>query len=304
MNIQVQALLVVVAFVVFGTRFLRKSEPMAGLREWATAFSPRSARLFSCPHCLGFWLALPAAGLLAANWLNFGIMVLLGWRGSFHINRLIDNLFVRNGPRDADRQCHICAKPFNKDFLHRLNRDFCSYSCWFGYLKDQRRSERPIFNPSGEFIRQEVYPMSYQNTNPSEANALLADDSDVVYIDVRSMPEYENGHPAGALNIPVMHREAMGMVPNPDFVRVLQAHFALDAKLLIGCQSGARSVRAAEALVAAGFTDITNVMGGYGGARDQSGEVVERGWMESGLPVEYGAEGDNSYPALVASANQ
>ena len=303
MNIQLHALLATVAFVTFSTRFLRRSSSTARLRAWAETFSPRSAKLFSCPHCLGFWLALPCAGLLAANWPNFGIMLLLGWRGNYHLNRLIDNLTISEG-KASERKCHSCAKPYTKDFIRRLNLDFCSYSCWFGHLKDQRRSERPIFSPSGEFIRQEVYPMSYENLSPNEANELLSNDSDATYIDVRSMPEYENGHPAGSLNVPVMHREAMGMVPNPDFVRVLQSHFALDAKLLIGCQSGARSVRASEALVAAGFTDITNVTGGYGGARSQTGEIVERGWMESGLPVEYGAEDDKSYPALVSAANQ
>ena len=127
--------------------------------------------------------------------------------------------------------------------------------------------------------------MSYHNLNPSAASALLAGESGAVYIDVRSVPEYENGHPAGSLNIPVMHREAMGMVPNPDFVRVVQSRFTPDAKLLIGCQSGARSVRAAEALIAAGFTDITNVTGGFGGARSQTGEVVQHGWLDLQVQV-------------------
>ena len=304
MNIQLNAILATIAFAALGSRFLRRSTLMTRLREWASAFSPLSAKLFSCPHCLGFWLALPCAWLLHANWPNSAIMVLLGWRGSFYLNRLIDNLVVREGKQAADRQCYICAKPYEKDFLQRLNRDFCSYRCWFDYLRDQRRSARPFINPSGEFIRQEVYPMSYQNISPSEASELLEGDADAVYIDVRSMPEYENGHPAGALNIPVMHHEAMGMVPNPDFVRVVQSHFAPDAKLLIGCQSGARSARAAETLIAAGFTAIANVACGFGGARSPTGEVVERGWMELGLPVEYGAEDDKSYPALVSGANQ
>ena len=304
MNIQLYAILATIAFAAFGARFLRRSTLMTGLREWASAYSPWTAKLFSCPHCLGFWLALSSAGLLHADWPNFAIMVLLGWRGSYYLNRLIDNLIVRQGVGAAERQCHICAKPYQKDFLQRLNRDFCSYRCWFDYLRDQRRSERPFINQSGEFIRQEVYPMSYQNISPSEASELLEGDAGAVYIDVRSMPEYENGHPTGSLNIPIMHREAMGMVPNPDFVRVVQSHFASDAKLLIGCQSGARSVRASEALIAAGFSDIANVNGGFGGARSPTGEVVERGWMELGLPVESGAEDDKSYPALVGDTNQ
>ena len=145
--------------------------------------------------------------------------------------------------------------------------------------------------------------MSYQNINPSEAKALIESDAKTVYIDVRSMPEYENGHPAGALNIPIMHREAAGMVPNPDFVRVVQSHFATDTKLLIGCQSGARSIRASEALINSGFTDVYNVTGGFGGARNETGAIIERGWLELGFSVEYGTEDDKSYPALTTGAN-
>lgn len=132
--------------------------------------------------------------------------------------------------------------------------------------------------------------MSYQNVSPTAAKELLA--GDAVYIDVRSIPEYESGHPAGAFNIPVLHRHAAGMVPNPEFVRVVQAHFAADAKLLVGCQSGARSMRACEALVAAGFVDVANVTAGFGGSR------TERGWQDLGFPVEFGPSDDRGYAAL------
>lgn len=132
--------------------------------------------------------------------------------------------------------------------------------------------------------------MSYQNVSPTAAKELLA--GNAVYIDVRSIPEYESGHPAGAFNIPVLHRHAAGMVPNPEFVRVVQAHFAADAKLLVGCQSGARSMRACEALVAAGFVDVANVTAGFGGSR------TERGWQDLGFPVEFGPSDDRGYAAL------
>ena len=39
-------------------------------------------------------------------------------------------------------------------------------------------------------------------------------------------------------------------------------------------------------------------MGGYGGARDQMGNLVEIGWLELGLPVEYGAEEGQSYESV------
>ena len=134
--------------------------------------------------------------------------------------------------------------------------------------------------------------MSYQNVSPTEAKELIAGDAGAVYIDVRSIPEYEGGHPAGAFNIPVMHRHAVGMIPNPDFVQVVQAHFAADAKLLVGCQSGARSMHACEALVAAGFADVANVTAGFGGSR------TEHGWLALGFPVESGSSDDKGYAAL------
>lgn len=137
--------------------------------------------------------------------------------------------------------------------------------------------------------------MSYQNVSPTQAKELLAADAGAVYIDVRSIPEYESGHPAGAFNIPLMQRHAVGMVPNLDFVAVVQAHFAADAKLLVGCQSGARSRRACEVLVAAGFADVANVTAGFGGSPS------ERGWRDLGFPVESGS-GDQGYAALTGDS--
>ena len=140
--------------------------------------------------------------------------------------------------------------------------------------------------------------MSYKNVTPAEALQLLEEGESHRYVDVRSIPEFQNGHPKGSFNVPVMHREAAGMVPNPDFLTVMQVHFDQDTPLLIGCQSGVRSVRAAEALVASGFTQVTNVTGGFGGVKDQMGTVVVKGWFEEGLPVDYGDPDERSYAAL------
>jgi hypothetical protein len=90
----------------------------------------------------------------------------------------------------------------------------------------------------------------------------------------------------------------MGMVPNSDFVIVMEAHFPRDTKLLLGCQSGKRSLTAAEALVAAGFKDVTNVKGGYGGVKDPTGQSIEPGWFDQGLPTDYGEPEQRSYAAL------
>lgn len=129
-------------------------------------------------------------------------------------------------------------------------------------------------------------------------------DQGVAYVDVRSRAEYEAGHPAGAVNVPLLDRDpaTMQMAPNPDFVRVMQATFKPDAPLLIGCQVGGRSMRAAQMLESFGFSDVTNVRGGFGGMRDPMGRVLDAGWADSGLPVEQGAPEGRRYEDLAARA--
>ena len=141
-----------------------------------------------------------------------------------------------------------------------------------------------------------------KHASVTEAQTLQQQGS--TYVDVRSQAEFEQGHAAGAVNIPLLDRDsATGqMMPNPDFIRVMQANFASDAKLLIGCQVGGRSMRASQMLETFGFTDVTNVKGGYGGMRDPSGRVVDPGWEESGLPVETGAPAGQRYAEFAKKA--
>ena len=86
--------------------------------------------------------------------------------------------------------------------------------------------------------------------NVTAAEAYALQQKGHTYVDIRSSAEFDSGHPAGALNVPLIEQDAESgqMLPNPDFVRVMQANFAPDAKLLIGCQSGGRSARAAQIL--------------------------------------------------------
>ncbi|MFZ5471674.1 MAG: rhodanese-like domain-containing protein [Myxococcota bacterium] len=133
-----------------------------------------------------------------------------------------------------------------------------------------------------------------------EAKALL--DAGWTYLDVRSEPEFESGHPAGALNIPLLHLGASGMGPNPDFVKVVEATVPKNAKLVIGCQSGGRSMRAAQLLERAGYREVVDQRAGFGGARDMSGQVVEPGWADEGLPVETGLPEGRRYVDLAKKA--
>ncbi len=139
--------------------------------------------------------------------------------------------------------------------------------------------------------------MSYKNVKPGEARELLEGDGGYTYVDVRSQEEYESGHPTGAVNVPVMHRSTMGMVPNAEFLSVMDRSFEKGDLVIIGCQSGARSLRAAEGLVAAGFTNVLHMDGGFGGTQNELGEVIEPGWSELGLPVNHGST-DGDYEKL------
>jgi rhodanese-related sulfurtransferase len=136
--------------------------------------------------------------------------------------------------------------------------------------------------------------------SPADAHKLITDEG-YVHVDVRSEPEYNAGHPAGALNVPLMHAGPGGMSPNPDFLQVMTALFPKDAKLVLGCRSGARSLRAAEMLASAGYTSVVDQRAGFEGPRDPMGRPIEPGWKDAGLPVETATPG-GSYAELKQKA--
>jgi len=139
-----------------------------------------------------------------------------------------------------------------------------------------------------------------KRVTPVEADALLKEGW--TYLDVRSIPEFEGGHPAGAVNVPLLHMMGGRMAPNPAFKSVVEGNFAKDAKLCVGCKMGGRSAQAAALLEAAGFTSIIDVRGGFGGERDNMGRVACAGWAESGLPVEASAPPERTYAELEKKA--
>jgi rhodanese-related sulfurtransferase len=133
--------------------------------------------------------------------------------------------------------------------------------------------------------------MNIPQTTPPEAFETLKEHPDAVYLDVRTEGEYEAGHPAGARNDPVLTLDpgTREPRPNPDFVAAVERELPRTTKLVVGCQAGGRSQHACELLAQAGWTDVTNVRGGFGGARDQTGRGVIPRWRDAGLPDETGA---------------
>ena len=92
---------------------------------------------------------------------------------------------------------------------------------------------------------------SLARISPTEAHAKMTSEG-YTYVDVRTPEEFAEGRPAGSINIPL----------GDDFVRAVEAKFAKDARIIVGCKAGGRSLRAATALVAAGFTSVLDQRAG------------------------------------------
>lgn len=144
-----------------------------------------------------------------------------------------------------------------------------------------------------------------KDVSPQEAYDRLQSDSECIYLDVRSVPEFEAGHPIGAINIPLLHLDPnRGMTPNPDFSAVVEAVLPKDAKIFIGCKSGGRSANACQLMSQMGYSDVTNVRGGFVGQMDNFGRMVEAGWSALNLPVSKEDDEKSRYEALLGKSGK
>jgi len=124
----------------------------------------------------------------------------------------------------------------------------------------------------------------FRELSVQDAHKLMTDE-DYVYVDVRTEREFAAGHPDGAVNIPGFLAGPGGMMPNPMFLQMMQRLYPPDTKLLMGCAAGGRSARVCQLLHGAGYADLVNVAGGFSGARDAYGQLIQPGWQAEGLPV-------------------
>ncbi|MGD8816773.1 MAG: rhodanese-like domain-containing protein [Acidobacteriota bacterium] len=146
--------------------------------------------------------------------------------------------------------------------------------------------------------------MNVRELTPVDVAARLDADTKSVYLDVRSEHEFEQGHPAGALNIPLFHFDPATRQPQPNqqFLAVVSALIERDVSVYIGCASGQRSHQAATLLLSAGYETVFNVDGGFSGKRDPFGVVLVEGWQQAGLPCSDGDGDERSYSYLLAAA--
>ena len=148
-------------------------------------------------------------------------------------------------------------------------------------------------------------PMPIVQVTPEEAKRLL-DSGGFVYLDVRTVPEFVNGHAPSALNIPVveMNPQIGAMELNEKFLGIVAANIPPDAQLIVGCRTGGRSATACEMLALAGYKNLRNLVGGYAGITDPTGQVVQEGWSTLGYPIEHGDGGTKSYASLSATVKR
>ena len=103
----------------------------------------------------------------------------------------------------------------------------------------------------------------YQKITPQQAKARMAEPG-VIVLDVRMQQEYDAGHIANAVLLPLPLIEAGDAA-------VAKALPDKDAEILVYCRSGRRSAIAANALINMGYTNVFD----FGGINDWPYEVVK-----------------------------
>lgn len=125
-----------------------------------------------------------------------------------------------------------------------------------------------------------------QHLDPLAAHAFLQAHPDAVLVDCRTEIEHMYvGHPVGAEH--VAWQEAPDWETDPEFADKVLRLVRRDRQrpVLLICRSGHRSLFAGEALEAAGFLNVINVLEGFEGPRDENhhrGTLA--GWRYRGLP--------------------
>ncbi len=124
---------------------------------------------------------------------------------------------------------------------------------------------------------------------------VLRSDPDAILVDVRTKAEWSY---VGIPDLTALGKDIVlvewqvfpAMTVNPAFVEQTTAELqkrkaGKDSPVFFLCRSGVRSMSAATAMTAAGFTRCYNVSGGFEGPPDQARHRgVVAGWKAEGLP--------------------
>lgn len=93
--------------------------------------------------------------------------------------------------------------------------------------------------------------VEYRTITAQEAKQIMDSDAAAVVVDVRTQAEYDGGHIAGAILLPLdrIATDSLTQLPNKE------------QTVLIYCRSGNRSVQAASQLASMGYTNIIDFGG-------------------------------------------
>jgi rhodanese-related sulfurtransferase len=125
-----------------------------------------------------------------------------------------------------------------------------------------------------------------KHLTPKEAWDYLQARPDALFLDVRMEIEYLYvGHPPGVVHIPWYEYPDMRPDPAGFAERVRHEAGSPERPVVLICRSGRRTVEAGEALEAAGFREVVNVLHGFeGDLDDQDHRGTLNGWRFEGLP--------------------
>ncbi|MCA8963075.1 MAG: rhodanese-like domain-containing protein [Planctomycetes bacterium] len=142
--------------------------------------------------------------------------------------------------------------------------------------------------------------MGVKRIDPERAQELLESSQSFTYVDVRTPNEFDEGHVPTAKNVPVMLRgkDGIGIHMNQTFVSDMESRFRKSDKIILGCRKGGRSMKAADLLSEAGFTNLYDMRGGLVGETDPFGNILFPGWQTRGLPVTRDARKDDHYQGV------
>ena len=124
----------------------------------------------------------------------------------------------------------------------------------FGIAALKWYTSRMTPNSSAAKAKPEKKDLGYRVLSPEEAKARMDANQDLILLDVRTQPEYDDGHIPGAV-----------CLPNEEITEDMPIAFDRDAEILVYCHdTDHRSAEAAEKLAKMGYTNVAD----FGGILD------------------------------------
>jgi rhodanese-related sulfurtransferase len=129
-------------------------------------------------------------------------------------------------------------------------------------MDDSEDVQTPAETEDSEMPEEDMGPAAYVDVTPAEAQQLIADNPDLIIIDVS--PHYAEGHLPGAVSYYLGDGSLDRAIPTLD----------KNATYLVYCHVDSVAISGAQKLIDAGFRNVYRLQGNYSG------------WVDAGYPVE------------------